>query len=111
MKKVLMGLLLSVAFCSNLYAAPILWSDNNHSYEYMTGSMTWQAAKSQSESLGGYLATITSAAENSFLSTILITGTGSKFAWIGGYQYDKNAEPAGHYRWVTSEPWSYCRRS
>jgi hypothetical protein len=27
--------------------------------------------------------------------------------WLGGYQYDKLAEPAGHWRWVTDEAWSY----
>jgi hypothetical protein len=26
---------------------------------------------------------------------------------LGGYQYDKLLEPAGHWRWVTGEPWSY----
>jgi hypothetical protein len=29
--------------------------------------------------------------------------------WLGGYQLNKNAEPAGDWGWVTGESWSYTR--
>lgn len=108
MKKVLICLLFIVGMCPITYAAPITWSDNNHTYDFKAGSFTWQEAKAQAELDGGYLATVTSASENAFLLSHFFSNTGSNFAWLGGYQYDNAAEPAGHWRWVTNdEPWAY----
>ena len=107
MKKVIMSLFWVSLLCSTSYASPVLWSINNHSYDFVSANISWFDAKTQAESLGGYLATITSADENSFLLSSFSNGQGSNFAWIGGYQYDKLDEPSGHWRWVTDEPWSY----
>lgn len=100
-------LILGMVISSTVYAAPVKWSGNEHSYEYISGAVTWNDAKTQAESVGGYLATITSADENQFLLSNFSMANSSNFAWIGGYQYDKLAEPAGHWRWVTDENWSY----
>ncbi|MCG8533051.1 MAG: hypothetical protein MI749_20680, partial [Desulfovibrionales bacterium] len=49
-------------------AAPVQWSVNGHSYEFVnTGTeLTWEAAQAAATGKGGYLATITSQAENTF---------------------------------------------
>ena len=51
----------------------------------------------------GYLTTVTSAAENQFL----VDHFDTFHHWLGGFQSDKLDEPAGHWRWVTDEPWVY----
>jgi hypothetical protein len=74
---------------------------NGHSYYRSTGSMTWTAAKTACENMGGHLATVSNAAENNFLFNTWPSG------WIGYYQ-DKVAgytysEPLGGYRWTETQ--------
>jgi hypothetical protein len=69
---------------------------NGHRYYRSNRTMTWTAAKTLCERSGGHLATITSAEENTFLSS-------STRMWIG--LTDEVTE--GTYRWVTNEPYSY----
>jgi len=75
--------------------------------------MTWTDAKAMAESLGGHLATLTSAAEADFVFTKVARAEqwwidGGR--WLGGYQ-DTSApdysEPRGGWRWVTGEAWSF----
>ena len=59
----------------------------------------------------GHLVTVTSAAEEQFVvGTVLGAVSANEWWWLGGYQ-DTTApdyrEPAGGWRWVTGEPWSY----
>jgi hypothetical protein len=98
---------------------PIEWKvadgGNGHRYRAVFASerMTWTDAKAMAESLGGHLATLTSAAEANFVFTSVArseqwwTDGGP---WLGGYQ-DTSApdysEPRGGWRWVTGEAWSY----
>lgn len=63
---------------------------------------TWEEAAAYCQDLGGYLATITSQEENTFL-TSLITGAGRRSAYIG--LSDKEEE--GTWTWVTGEAFSY----
>jgi len=75
----------------------IFFTDNNHLYQFIAGSYTWNAAKTAAEGLTlygatGYLATITSSAENTFVSGRL-TGDG----WIGG----NDTVTEGTWKWVT----------
>lgn len=63
---------------------------------------TWEEASAYCQNLGGYLATITSQEENTFL-TSLITGAGRRSAYIG--MSDK--EEKGNWTWVTGEAFSY----
>ena len=75
----------------------------------------WEAAQAVAEARGGYLTTLTSAAENTFVFNLVdnasfwhIDGFGSAIGpWIGGFQPDGSPEPAGGWEWVTAEPWSY----
>lgn len=70
---------------------------NGHSYYRSTTSMAWSTAKSQCEAMNGHLATISNAAENSFLFNTWPSG------WIGYYQDKTGAfygEPLGSWRWT-----------
>lgn len=74
------------------------YSGNGHYYEFVTNSgITWTNAKTAAEGLNyfglkGYLATITSAAENEFCTSKL-SGDG----WMGA----TDAEVEGTWKWVT----------
>ncbi|PNW22154.1 HYR domain-containing protein [Salegentibacter mishustinae] len=89
-------------------------SDNDHYYEYVSGSFTWSQAKADAATktlngLQGYLATATSATENEFIRTKL-SGDG----WIGGSDsfseinlatgntvYNNQMEAEGKWYWIT----------
>jgi hypothetical protein len=70
---------------------------NGHSYYRSTGSATWTTARSNCVSMGGYLVTITTSGEQSFIFNIWPSG------WIG--LTDEVNE--GTWRWVTGETYSY----
>ena len=75
----------------------VFFPDNGHLYKFITGSIDWNAAEPAAASLtaygvSGYLATITSSAENAFISPRL-----SADGWIGA---SDNAQE-GHWTWVT----------
>ncbi|MFH1742336.1 MAG: hypothetical protein ABIH23_25305 [bacterium] len=93
---------------------PIGWSENGHFYAIVQLWMKWVAAQEQAASYfdgTGYLATVTSAAENNFLL--------NTFGWsriqnkmLGGFQDPELSEtdPANcdkGWAWVTGEPWDY----
>ena len=77
------------------------WDEINgyHTFTQVDGAMTWTAAKTDAESRGGYLATITSAEENARVLDSLSEST----AWIGG----SDASSEGTWTWVTGESWNY----
>ena len=93
---------------------PVQWrvedGGNGHWYALWNDNGTWLQAKAAAEARGGHLATVTSAQENSFLWSTLASSPFPCFAMLGGYQ-DTSApdysEPAGGWRWVTGEPFSY----
>lgn len=70
---------------------------NGHSYYRSTGTATWTTARANCVAMGGYLVTITTAAEQSFIFNIWPSG------WIG--LTDEVSE--GTWRWVTGETYSY----
>lgn len=70
---------------------------NDHKYQVFETYMTWQEAKEYCESLGGHLATITSAEEQSVLNNF------DGNYWLGGT--DSGSE--GNWRWITGEAWIY----
>jgi uncharacterized delta-60 repeat protein len=86
---------------------PVSDGGNGHWYEYISTGRAWDAARNDAEARGGYLATVTSLAENTFLNALYPS---SAAPWMGGYQ-DKTGsnyvEPTGGWRWVTGEAWSY----
>lgn len=96
-------------------AAPVQWTvgsgGNDHWYEAISApGMTWTDAKAAAEAAGGYLATITSGAENAFVFALVPQAGGFPDPyWLGGYQNPSLPEPpfnAG-WQWVTGEAWSY----
>lgn len=73
------------------------FSGNDHSYQYVAGPVTWSqaetaAAASSKYGAQGYLATITSQAENDFIATQLKSDS-----WIGA----SDSAVEGTWRWVT----------
>jgi len=89
---------------------------NNHWYlaVYVPGRINWADARSKAQALGGDLATITSAAENTFVYALindpifwdlLPNPTRVRGPWIGGFQPVGSPEPAASWTWVSGEPW------
>jgi hypothetical protein len=70
---------------------------NGHSYYRSTGSAFWTDARTACSNMGGYLVTVTTAAENNFIYNLWPSG------WIG--LTDEVTE--GVWKWVTGEPYSY----
>ena len=79
--------------------------------------ITWEEANKAAQAMGGHLATITSAAENDYVYSLVanddrfwykygtdLIGLGP---WLGGYQPPGSPEPSGGWRWVTGEPFTY----
>jgi hypothetical protein len=115
-----MGLLCCIGaqFLANhaAHAAPVQWSagagGNGHYYEVvkLPGS-SWATARDQAASMSfngaqGHLATLTSAAENSFV-TAMLTSSATLQWFIGGVQPPGSVEPVGSWSWITGEAWSY----
>ena len=101
MKAILRALVASLALVGAAQAAPIasptLYTDNGHFYQFVSGSYSWNSAKTEAESMfwngqQGYLATITSDAEQSFLYTV-----STSLGWIGA----TDTQVEGQWRWVT----------
>ena len=69
-----------------------------HVFKYFSEYKTWGQAKIACESMGGHLATSTSAEKNAFLA-----GLTTEIVWLGGT--DEAQE--GTWQWVTGEEWSY----
>lgn len=90
------------------------WSDNKHHYVLVSGTgPTWvqASAAAQASSWGepgvcnGYLATVTSQEENTFLAGQF--GAGALYLkWFGGIQAD-SAQVAGGWAWANGEAWGY----
>ena len=99
-----------------------LFEGHYYSIQLITGSPSWQAARTQAMALvapGGAavdLAAITSLAENTFIFNGIDCPTywaidganNNEGPFIGGNQYDKLAEPAGHFAWVTGESFGFA---
>ena len=79
----------------------VLNADNGHYYRYVAAHVTWAVATSTAASDGGYLATITSAAENAFIANLPgMTGT----VWTSGQTTSANPNGAtpdtAPYKWT-----------
>jgi hypothetical protein len=75
----------------------VFFADTGHLYEYVSSTLTWGGAKTAAEGrskygASGYLATITSQAENDFVSARLLNA-----GWMGA----SDSASEGVWRWVT----------
>jgi hypothetical protein len=106
-----------VAFPMTAVSQRVTWlpfqGGNGHSYEVIAvaGGIRWSDASLAATNRGGYLATVTSSGENSFIfsvareqSSVWFNGWGP---WLGGYQPPGSPEPAGGWAWVTGEPFVF----
>lgn len=119
-KKSLVSCILALT-CGAAQAQVIQWTGsgaNGHYYQAIatSGLISWAdaAALVASAGNGGYLATSTSAAENSFLFSLIDapqfwntdTAGNSEGAFIGGMQ-NGGPEPFEGWQWVSGESWSF----
>jgi hypothetical protein len=74
----------------------MLDTDNGHFYRLVTTQLSWDDAKAAAETDGAYLATITSQAEQDFVTPL---AAGNR-AWLGGESTD-DATGTGHFFWLT----------
>lgn len=72
----------------------------SHVYQAAQDMVSWSSASAAATSLGGHLASITSAAEN-----VAASGFGSGRYWIGAI--DDANDTDSIFSWVTAETWSY----
>ena len=121
MKAITFSLLLCLGIALEVRGLPTPWlvanGGNDHSYEafHAPNGITWGDAQADAVSRGGYLATMTSAAENTFVYGLIssdisywyVTGSEAWGPWLGGLQPAGSAEPAGGWTWVTGEAFSY----
>lgn len=75
----------------------VFFEDNGHLYKFITSTLTWNAAKTAAESqtaygVSGYLATVSTTTENTFISARLVAD-----GWFGAS--DSGSE--GAWKWVT----------
>jgi hypothetical protein len=109
-----------VALTSAATAAPTVWDvssgGNGHSYEVIAApaGISWDNARSAALAAGGDLASITSAAENSFVFALtdsnaywyLYDGHIAIGPWLGGRQVG-GPEPAGGWTWSNGDAFAY----
>ena len=108
----------AVASKADLYKWSVTDGGNDHYYEavLVPGGIDWEGANAAATALGGYLATITSAAENAFVYD-LVDHNPAFWRWtgpynaegpfLGGYKDPATSDPAANWHWVTGEPWAY----
>lgn len=72
----------SAIIASNIQASKTY---NGHTYALTTSTMTWQEAKESANTLGGYLTTVNTKAENDWLTTEFFRSPG---LWIGANDQD-----------------------
>jgi hypothetical protein len=80
----------------------ILNTQNGHTYQLIQTSKTWQEARSHCKKLGGYLVTITSEEEETFIFDQILRHS-NKDIWAGAT--DKDVE--GNWKWITGESFEY----
>jgi len=109
--------------CSTARGEATQWAENSHWYEvfYVPEGISWLKAEDAARTRGGYLVCITSTLENDFVYSLISKDERYWFKgqdsdnrsgpWIGAYQTDKRDEPAGHWAWVSGEPWGYTNWS
>lgn len=80
---------------SSSTAQPVLFEGNGNYYELVVVQTTWAAANAGAAArsflgVDGHLATVTSSAENEFISSTFATGEAQFFSWLAGYEPNDN---------------------
>ena len=75
---------------------------NGHTYQRFDESMSWKEAKAYCESLGGYLATITSSSEQNVVKQLISKGSKAQY-WLGA----TDEAAFNDWQWVTGEKFTY----
>jgi len=93
-------LLLLAVFADTVFSdSEIVYNPNNdHYYQRIDTPMTWVNSITYCETLGGYLATVTSESENQFITGLVSTDT---------YLAGNDEAIEGEWVWITGEPWVY----
>lgn len=97
---------------------PMALGGNGHWYDavLVESGVNWSDAQVVATGRDGYLATITSAAEDEFVYELVredlrfwyIDQAGNAIGpWLGGLQPALSDEPAGNWQWVTGEPMAF----
>ncbi len=110
MRYLILSLVISLSLIPELTAQSdwIYNPANGHSYkEFVVPGHNWHNAVAEAETLGGYLACISDAAENDWLTANFPPRGGAQDAFLGGT--DENQE--GVWEWITGEPWTYTNWS
>lgn len=93
----------SKASRSDIPESALVNPQNGHSYLVYPDSLNWVDAKVFCQSLGGHLATISDAQEQTFVEQLAQTCSERTNFWLGGY-YDRNREI---WKWVDGTPFTY----
>jgi hypothetical protein len=99
----------ALILAASCFAAGATEIYNGNSYDFISvpDGISWTDAKAAAEAAGGHLATVTSAAENDFI-TAHFSDAFYAGAWLGGFQPDgSSGGPADNWHWVTGEAWDY----
>lgn len=80
-------------------SGPVINPSNGHQY-YLLSVSTWSDAEAVAQRMGGHLATIRNASENTFVHTVFGT---SKYLWIG----INDVAEEGTFTWVSGETSTY----
>jgi len=93
-------------FCapSSIPGFTLIGTLNGHTYFRSTAAVNWATANANAIALGGHLVTITSAAENTFLSTVGLSWTGMSDAAVEGTWTWVTGEPVTYTNWNAGEP-------
>lgn len=113
---ILLGVTVTFLLGARSNAQPQQWriSDggNGHYYQafVVPSGILWTDANALAVASGGHLATITSPGENQFTFSLVDSPeywNGNSGPYLGGFQFNKDSEPGGSWRWVTDEPFDY----
>lgn len=77
--------------------------DLKHTYKLIQSNLNWEEAKAYCESLGGYLATITSKEEEATVLNLL-ENSDVKVLWLGA----NDLNSVGNFKWINGEDFSYA---
>jgi hypothetical protein len=98
------------AMAQNVGSSIFYNPDNGHYYQRITNSnlFTWDEANTEATNMGGYLATLTSEGENTFVVSTAFSGfTALNNTYGQLFLGATDRETEGIWKWVTGETWSF----